>query len=87
MLARRAVGFDMRVIYHNRSRVSPESEAKLNAEYASKEDLLKRADHVVLVLPYTKENHHTIGAAELALRSRLLRSPTSRAAVSSMTRR
>ncbi|MDI9651658.1 NAD(P)-dependent oxidoreductase, partial [Burkholderia cenocepacia] len=25
-----------------------------------------RADHVVLVLPYTKENHHTIGAAELA---------------------
>ncbi len=66
-LARRAVGFDMRVIYHNRSRVSPEIEAKLNAEYALKEDLLKRADHVVFVLPYTKENHHTIGAAELAL--------------------
>jgi glyoxylate/hydroxypyruvate/2-ketogluconate reductase len=66
-LARRATGFDMRVIYHNRSRVSPEIEARLNAEYASKEDLLKRADHVVLVLPYTKENHHTIGAAELAL--------------------
>jgi glyoxylate/hydroxypyruvate/2-ketogluconate reductase len=66
-LARRATGFDMRVIYHNRSRVAPEIEAKLNAEYASKEDLLKRADHVVLVLPYTKENHHTIGAKELAL--------------------
>ncbi|KMZ12547.1 Glyoxylate reductase [Candidatus Burkholderia humilis] len=66
-LVRRAVGFDMRVIYHNCSRVSPEIEAKLNTEYASKEDLLKRADHVVLVLPYTKENHHTIGAAELAL--------------------
>jgi glyoxylate/hydroxypyruvate/2-ketogluconate reductase len=66
-LARRATGFDMRVIYHNRSRVAPEIEAKLNAEYASKEDLLKRADHVVLVLPYTKENHHTIGAKEIAL--------------------
>jgi glyoxylate/hydroxypyruvate/2-ketogluconate reductase len=66
-LARRATGFDMRVIYHNRSRVSPEIESKLNAEYASKEDLLKRADHVVLVLPYTKENHHTIGAKEIAL--------------------
>ncbi|QSN60546.1 MULTISPECIES: D-glycerate dehydrogenase [unclassified Caballeronia] len=66
-LARRASGFNMRVIYHNRSRVAPEIEAQLNAEYASKEDLLKRADHVVLVLPYSKESHHTIGAAELAL--------------------
>jgi len=65
-LARRARGFNMRVIYHNRSRVAPEIEADLNAEYASKADLLKQADHVVLVLPYTAENHHTIGAAELA---------------------
>ncbi|CAN7451286.1 D-glycerate dehydrogenase [Caballeronia sp. LjRoot29] len=65
-LARRARGFNMRVIYHNRSRAAPEIEADLNAEYVSKADLLKRADHVVLVLPYTAENHHTIGAAELA---------------------
>jgi lactate dehydrogenase-like 2-hydroxyacid dehydrogenase len=65
-LARRARGFNMRVIYHNRSRVAPEIETELNAEYVSKADLLKRADHVVLVLPYTAENHHTIGAAELA---------------------
>jgi lactate dehydrogenase-like 2-hydroxyacid dehydrogenase len=56
----------MRVIYHNRSRVAPEIEAELNAEYVSKADLLRRADHVVLVLPYTAENHHTIGAPELA---------------------
>jgi gluconate 2-dehydrogenase len=33
----------------------------------SKEQLLRSADHVMLVLPYTAENHHTIGAAELAL--------------------
>ncbi|WP_179402556.1 2-hydroxyacid dehydrogenase [Burkholderia guangdongensis] len=66
-IARRARGFDMRVIYHNRSRVAPEIEAELNAEYVSKEALLARADHVMLVLPYTKENHHAIGAAELAL--------------------
>jgi lactate dehydrogenase-like 2-hydroxyacid dehydrogenase len=65
-LARRARGFNMRVIYHNRSRVAPEIEAELNAEYVSKADLLRRADHVVLVLPYTAENHHTIGAPELA---------------------
>ncbi|CAB3749160.1 2-hydroxyacid dehydrogenase [Paraburkholderia solisilvae] len=66
-LARRARGFDMRVIYHNRSRVAPQIEAELNAQYVSKEDLLKRADHVVLVLPYSAASHHTIGAAELAL--------------------
>lgn len=66
-LARRARGFNMRVIYHNRSRVAPEIEAELNAKYASKEDLLKRADHVVLVVPYSRESHYTIGAAELAL--------------------
>src|SRR3984885_13495760 len=65
-LARRARGFNMQVIYHNRSRVAPEIEAELNAQYVSKAELLKRADHVVLVLPYTKDNHHTIGAAELA---------------------
>ncbi|PTB18389.1 D-glycerate dehydrogenase [Trinickia symbiotica] len=66
-LARRARGFAMRVLYHNRSRVTPEIEAELNAEYRSKEDLLRQADHVVLVLPYTPANHHTIGRAELAL--------------------
>ncbi|HTR07738.1 MAG TPA: D-glycerate dehydrogenase [Paraburkholderia sp.] len=69
-LARRARGFNMRVVYHNRSRVAPEIEAELNAEYLSKDDLLKQADHVVLVLPYTAGNHHTIGAAELALMKR-----------------
>jgi glyoxylate/hydroxypyruvate/2-ketogluconate reductase len=66
-LVRRSRGFNMRVIYHNRSRVAPEIEAQLDAEYVSKADLLKAADHVVLVLPYSAESHHTIGAAELAL--------------------
>ncbi|GAB6848103.1 2-hydroxyacid dehydrogenase [Paraburkholderia kururiensis] len=65
-LARRARGFNMRVVYHNRSRVAPEIEAGLNATYLPKAELLREADHVVLVLPYTAENHHTIGAAELA---------------------
>jgi glyoxylate/hydroxypyruvate/2-ketogluconate reductase len=66
-IARRAKGFNMRVVYHNRSRVAPEIEAELNAEYRTKEALLREADHVVLVLPYTPENHHTIGAAEIAM--------------------
>ena len=64
---RGAHGFGMKVIYHNRSRLSAEQEAECKASYVSKEDLLRSADHVVLVLPYSADSHHTIGAAELAL--------------------
>ena len=67
-IARRAAhGFGMKVLYHNRSRLSAEHEADCKASYVSKADLLSHADHVVLVVPYSKEAHHTIGAAELAL--------------------
>ena len=67
-IARRgAHGFGMKVIYHNRSRLDAALEAACNARYVSKEELLKTADHVVLVVPYSPESHHTIGSAELAL--------------------
>nr|WP_315137696.1 D-glycerate dehydrogenase [uncultured Limnohabitans sp.] len=67
-IARRAAhGFGMNVIYHNRSRLSPELEAECKARYVSKQELLQTADHVMLVVPYSAESHHTIGAAELAL--------------------
>ncbi len=66
-IARRgAHGFGMEVVYHNRSRLAPALEAEYKARYVSKEELLRTADHVVLVLPYTAASHHTIGAAELA---------------------
>ena len=67
-IARRAhLGFGMRVVYHNRSRLDDRTEAALGATYLSKEDLLKTADHVLLVVPYSEASHHTIGALELAL--------------------
>jgi len=66
-IAKRALGFGMKVIYHNRSRLSVADENACAASYVSKEDLLRNADHVVLVLPYTAENHHTIGAKEIAM--------------------
>jgi glyoxylate/hydroxypyruvate/2-ketogluconate reductase len=66
-IARRgAHGFGMNVIYNNRSRLSPELEAQCKARYVSKQELLANADHLVLVLPYSAESHHAIGAAELA---------------------
>lgn len=70
-IARRSMGFNMRVIYHNRTRLSEEREAAANrAQYVSKEELLRTADHIVLALPYSPESHHTIGAAELAMMKR-----------------
>ena len=66
-IARRgAHGFGMNVIYHNRSRLDAASEAACRARYVSKAELLQQADHLVLVVPYSAESHHTIGAAELA---------------------
>ncbi|MEO8599063.1 MAG: D-glycerate dehydrogenase [bacterium] len=67
-IARRSLGFDMRVLYHNRSRLPVEQEAYANnAIFVSKEELLRSADHLILVLPYSPQTHHAIGAAELAL--------------------
>ena len=67
-IARRgALGFGMRVIYHNRSRLPEAQEAAVGARYVGKDELLQQADHVVLVVPYSAAAHHTIGARELAL--------------------
>ena len=66
-IARRgALGFGMKVIYNNRSRLPAEKEAPLGARFVDKATLLREADHLVLVLPYSAASHHAIGAAELA---------------------
>jgi gluconate 2-dehydrogenase len=64
---RGAHGFGMKVIYHNRSKLDAALEAECKATYVGKDELLKTADHVVLVVPYSAASHHTIGAAEIAL--------------------
>lgn len=67
-IARRgAYGFGMRVLYHNRRRLDASLEADCRASWVDKVTLLRESDHLVLVLPYTAQNHHIIGAAELAL--------------------
>ncbi|OHC65058.1 MAG: D-glycerate dehydrogenase [Rhodocyclales bacterium GWA2_65_19] len=66
-VARRALGFDMRVIYHKRNRLPAEREVECRATWVDKQTLLRESDFLVLLLPYSPESHHTIGAAELAL--------------------
>jgi gluconate 2-dehydrogenase len=64
-VARRASGFSMKVLYCNRSPAA--NEAQLGATRVDLDTLLARSDHVVLVLPYSAQTHHTVGARELAL--------------------
>jgi glyoxylate reductase len=63
-IARRARGFDMTVLYHNRR---PRSDAEqLPAQYVALEDLLQQSDYVVLSTPLTADTRHLINAAALA---------------------
>lgn len=64
-VARRAAGFDMTVLYHNRNR-DTEAEAELGVTYAPLSELLQQADFVTLNVPMTPETRHLIGAEELA---------------------
>jgi gluconate 2-dehydrogenase len=67
-IARRgALGFGMTLLYHNRSRLDPAIEQQLGARWVDKDTLLRQADHLVIVVPYSAASHHLVGAAELAL--------------------
>ena len=65
-IARRALGFDMRVLYHNRSRLPEDDERRLNAAWVERDTLLAESDFVVVMAPYSPATHHLIGAAEIA---------------------
>jgi glyoxylate reductase len=65
-VAKRATGFDMKVLYHDRYQADPETERELNARSVSMDDLLDQADYVTLHTDYNPETHHLIGAPELA---------------------
>jgi gluconate 2-dehydrogenase len=65
-IAKRAGGFDMNILYHTRKPVSADVEKQHNARYVAKDELLAQSDIVMLILPYTPDTHHYIGAAELA---------------------
>ena len=65
-IARRAVGFGMPVIYHNRSPLPDADERACNARHVSKQQLLGDSDFLVLALPLTAQTRHAIGTDELA---------------------
>lgn len=66
VVAKRASGFDMRVLYHNRNQ-DLEAEAHLGVTYATLEELLTTSDYVTLNMPLTPQTRNMIGAKELAM--------------------
>jgi len=64
-VCRRAAGFGMRVLYHNRHRLPAEEEARLGAVYADLADLLAAADFVSLHVPLTEDTRCLIDADAL----------------------
>lgn len=57
-LAKRAKAFDMKILYHNRKRVSKSKEKTLNAKYVSFEKLVSQSDFISIHVPHTKETNH-----------------------------
>jgi glyoxylate reductase len=66
-VARRAMGFGMKVLYASRSRASGSIEEEFRASYVDKQTLLRESDVVTLHLPLFPETRHYIGARELSL--------------------
>lgn len=64
LVARRAMGFDMTVLYHNTTCMSPEDEALYHMRYVSFEELLAQSDFISIHVPYTSSTHHLIGERE-----------------------
>ena len=65
VVARRAIGFEMKVIYHNTRRAAPEIEQACRASLVNKDALLSQADIVTIHVPYSSATHHLIGKQEL----------------------
>ncbi|MFT4257932.1 MAG: D-glycerate dehydrogenase [Pseudoxanthomonas sp.] len=65
-IARRATGFGMRTLYHNRSRLPQAVESETRASRVGFDELLAQSDHLLLVLPYSPQTRHIIDAAALA---------------------
>ena len=65
-IARRAAGFDMRILYNNRSPLAHAEEQRIGATWADLDELLAQSDFVVAMVPYSPATHHMIGAAQIA---------------------
>ncbi|MCG8653166.1 MAG: D-glycerate dehydrogenase [Pirellulales bacterium] len=66
-MVRRARGFDMKVVYWNRTRLDSDDENALGVEYLDLEELLGQSDYVSLHVALNDETRHLIAAEQLRL--------------------
>ncbi len=66
-VARRACGFNMPILYHNRRKIDQDAERQLNATYSDLKMLLAGSDFVTLHVNLSEQTRHLIGKEELAL--------------------
>ncbi|MGM0652879.1 MAG: 2-hydroxyacid dehydrogenase [Bacillota bacterium] len=66
-VAKRARGFGLKIVYHNRKSLPEEITSPLGAEYLSLDDLIKSSDFISLHLPYSREVHHLIDSRRLSM--------------------
>jgi glyoxylate reductase len=66
-VARRASGFNMRILYNNRNRMPIEKEQDLDAIYTSLEDLLRQSDFITVHAPLTDQTQYLIGKKQFLL--------------------
>jgi glyoxylate reductase len=67
IVAKRASGFEMKVLYYDVYRMSPEDEATYHMTYMPMDDVLKQSDFISVHTPYMPSTHHLIGDRELSL--------------------
>lgn len=65
-VARRARGFDMKIIYNTRTRLPEQKEKELGLTYMSLEEVIRNSDFLSLNLSYNPATHHMISTKELA---------------------
>jgi len=65
-VAQRALGFDMKVLYHSTRKADPDAERACNATFVNKDALLAEADILSLHVPYAPSTHHLISGPELS---------------------
>jgi glyoxylate reductase len=66
-VARRALGFNMRVLYHQRNRLPEDVEKQLGAEFVALDDLLTQSDFVTLHVPLSDKTKYLVGKAQLEM--------------------
>ncbi|MGB9124191.1 MAG: D-glycerate dehydrogenase [Nitrosotalea sp.] len=59
-VAKRAGGFEMKVIYHNRTRLPIKEEKKLGVKYVSLDNLFRTSDVVSIHSPHTPQTHEIV---------------------------